>query len=168
MMAFAKALPNVASLIADLIAKNQDWPGAEEMATRLAKAVPANLLTPEQKDVPPQVQAILSHMEQQVKQLMTERQAMMKALTDQSDERRLQQDKINKDYEAKILKIAADLEKNLHQSMGTQIGELITVTQALHQSLQKGGIAAPAVPAPATGGSPTGPTSPAGSPPPMA
>lgn len=102
MMAFAKAMPNVASLIADLIAKNQDWPGAEEMAKRLAKAVPAQLMTPDQKDVPPQVQAVMNNLDQQVKQLTQERQQLLAALNEKQTDRAQRQDEINKAFEAKM------------------------------------------------------------------
>ena len=108
MMAFAKAMPNTAGLIADLIAKNQDWPGAEEMATRLAKALPPQLLTPEQKDVPPQIQALIQAMDAQIKQLGQERQQLVAALQNQDKDRQILVEKINRDFESKVLKIAAD------------------------------------------------------------
>lgn len=111
MMQFVKALPQTAMLIADLIAKNQDWPGAEEMATRLAKALPPNLLTPDQKDVPPQIQALLQQMDSQIKQLGQERQQLMAQLSSQDKDRAIMQDKIDKDFQSKVLKIAADSEQ---------------------------------------------------------
>lgn len=43
MIAFAQAVPGAAEIIADLIAKNQDWPGAEEISERLKRAMPAEL-----------------------------------------------------------------------------------------------------------------------------
>jgi len=140
MMDFAKALPNTAALIADLIAKNQDWPGAPEMATRLAKALPPNLLAPEMKDVPPQVQALLSSMDGQIKQMGQERVAMMKALNDQQADRLVDVEKINKDFEAKVLKVVADMETKMaavqqkaEQSMQTQVGAKI---EGLAQGVQ--------------------------------
>lgn len=113
MMAFARALPQTASMIADLIAKNQDWPGAEEMATRLSKVVAQmhpGIMSPDMKDVPPQVQAILTQLDTQVKQLSMERVQMMQALKDKSADRAVDIEKINKDYEAKVLKVVADVE----------------------------------------------------------
>lgn len=113
MMAFAKALPNTAALIADLIAKNQDWPGAEEMASRLAKAVPPQLLTPDQKDVPPQMQAVLQNMDMQIKQLVQVNQKLMAALSDKQADRAQDQDKIDKDFEAKLMAIIQKAESDL-------------------------------------------------------
>lgn len=45
MMKFAQALPQQASLIADLIAKNSDWPGSDEIAERLKNALPPQITT---------------------------------------------------------------------------------------------------------------------------
>lgn len=113
MMAFARALPQTAGVIADLIAKNQDWPGAEEMATRLAKVVAMQhpgVLTPDMKDVPPQVQAMLTALDTQVKQLSMERQQMVLALKDKAADRAIDMEKINKDFEAKVLAVVAKVE----------------------------------------------------------
>jgi len=103
MMNFAKALPQSAQLIADLIAKYQDWDGAEEMATRLAKAVPPQFLTADQKDVPPQVQAMIQNLEANVKQLTVQLQQAMKALAEKGEDRAIAKDKIEKDFMVKLL-----------------------------------------------------------------
>lgn len=105
MMAFARAMPQIAASVADLIVKNQDWPGAEEFATRLAKMLPPGLLTPDMKDVPPQVQAMLAQMQKQTMMLMQERQKMMQALADKQADRQLALEKINRDFAAKMLAI---------------------------------------------------------------
>jgi hypothetical protein len=44
MLQFVQAYPGAAPLIGDLIAKNMDWPGAEEIAKRLRNAVPPQIL----------------------------------------------------------------------------------------------------------------------------
>lgn len=43
MVEFMRAVPSAAGLIGDLIAKNMDWPGAEEMAERLKNAIPEEI-----------------------------------------------------------------------------------------------------------------------------
>jgi Phage P22-like portal protein len=125
MMAFAKALPQTAQLIADLIAKNQQWPGSQEMATRLAKALPPQLLTAEQKDVPPQIQALLSAMDAQIKQLGQERQQLIAQLTSQEADRKIMVDKINADFQAKVLKIAADSQQGFEQAVA-KVEKIVT------------------------------------------
>ena len=43
MMLLVQQFPQAAPIIGDLIAKNLDWPGAEEMAERLQKMLPSAL-----------------------------------------------------------------------------------------------------------------------------
>jgi hypothetical protein len=144
MIQFARALPQTAALIADLIAKNQDWPGAEEIAARLAKTLPPNLLAPDMKDVPPQVQALLQSQDAQVKELGQKLQAAILQLNDKKADRALEADSINKDFEAKLLKIVSDMETkmasvqekaqaNYNTHIGAQIAQLGEgVTQLMH------------------------------------
>ena len=47
---FVQAAPQTAVLIGDLIAKNQDWPGAQEVAKRLRTVVPPQALSPEERE----------------------------------------------------------------------------------------------------------------------
>lgn len=147
MINFARALPNTAALIADLIAKNQDWPGAEEIAARLAKTLPPNLLAPEMKDVPPQVQALLASQDAQVKQLGQQLQMAMKELGDKKADRALETLKIEHDFEAKLAKIVSDVETkmaaidqrhsaNVNTHIGAQVGELGVKTTALMHQIQ--------------------------------
>lgn len=129
MMDFVRAMPQAGQLIMDLVAKNQDWPGADEMAARLAKALPPNLLAPEMKDVPPQVQAMLASLQQQ---LMAESQktlALTKALTDQQADRASRDHATELNFEAKVLATMqkADASSNAH---------LISRIEALHNMLE--------------------------------
>jgi hypothetical protein len=51
---FAKAFPDAAPLIADLVAKNSDWPGADEIAKRLRNMIPPQaLVDPDDPNAPP-------------------------------------------------------------------------------------------------------------------
>jgi hypothetical protein len=47
---FVQAAPQTAVLIGDLIAKNQDWPGAQEVARRLKTIVPPQALSKEERE----------------------------------------------------------------------------------------------------------------------
>lgn len=129
MMDFVRALPQAGQLVMDLIAKNQDWPGAEEFAARLAKALPPNLMMPEMKDVPPQVQAMLSSMQQQLQQMGQERVVLTKALADQVADREQRERKMELDFEAKVLATMqkADASANAH---------LVSRIEALHNMLE--------------------------------
>lgn len=152
MMSFAKALPQSAAVIVDLIAKNQDWPGSNEMATRLAKLVAMTnpgVMSPNMEDVPPQVQALLSQMDQQIKVLAQERVKLLQALTDKQADRAQKQDEINKAFEAKILGIVAQVEtkmaavqekavSNFNTHIGAQLKQLGEgVTTLIHSMEEK-------------------------------
>lgn len=50
LMQFIQAVPQAGQVAADLIAKNMDWPGAEELAERLKKLLPEGM----DEDAPPQ------------------------------------------------------------------------------------------------------------------
>jgi hypothetical protein len=57
MLQFVQAVPNSGALAADLIAKNFDWPGADELAKRLRNTIPPEILAdpddPESQPPPP-------------------------------------------------------------------------------------------------------------------
>jgi Phage P22-like portal protein len=61
LMQFMQALPNQAPLIADLIAKNQDWPGADELAMRLQSQLPPGLLDKGMDRLPVEARGIRWH-----------------------------------------------------------------------------------------------------------
>ena len=54
MMAFVEAVPNAAAVISDLIAENMDWPGADLIAERLRKTLPAGMIEKDTKDMTPE------------------------------------------------------------------------------------------------------------------
>lgn len=51
MMQFAAAVPQAGAVMADLIAQNMDWPGADTIAARLKKIVPPSVLTAKEREV---------------------------------------------------------------------------------------------------------------------
>lgn len=79
MMAFAQAVPGAAAVIGDLIAKSQDWPLAEQIAERLKKIMPAQILEGEEGQEPKQpdqAQVAAQQMQLQMAQLaLAEKQA---------------------------------------------------------------------------------------------
>jgi hypothetical protein len=69
MMDLIKAFgPETAKLFGDLLAKNLDWPGADEIAERLKKLLPPELRD-EQGGLPPEVEAQMKQMAQAIQQL---------------------------------------------------------------------------------------------------
>lgn len=139
MMAFAKALPEKGSLIAHLIAKYSDWPGSKEVYSVLSKALPPNLLTPDMRDLPPQLQAFVQALTSQISTLMAERMAMLKDLTDQRADRAVKKQKIDMDFEAKLMKLMVEARKNALQFDAGMVKTAVDATNTFHQSLAKQG-----------------------------
>jgi hypothetical protein len=73
MMEAVQVWPNLIGIAGDIIAKAQDWPGADKLAERLKKTIPQELLSDEEKDpnalpMPPE----------QIQQMMMEFEALKK------------------------------------------------------------------------------------------
>jgi hypothetical protein len=150
MMAFMKALPQTAALVVDLFAQAQDWPGAEQIAARLAKTIPPQLMSPDMKDVTPQVQAILQGQENAIKQLSEQLRQAMAALQDKNADRAIKHDDIEKRFEAALLKVISDTETkmaainqkanaNFNTHIASQINELGEETTGLVHVLENQG-----------------------------
>lgn len=86
MMELVRQFPQAAEVIGDLIAKNLDWPGADEIAKRLETLLPAELKDGEGQ-VPPAIQ-------QQLQQLSGALQEMGQKLQAAEDKRDLEQQKL--------------------------------------------------------------------------
>ncbi|MBL7545614.1 MAG: hypothetical protein JNL11_17475 [Bdellovibrionaceae bacterium] len=70
MLELSKVSPQIMNAAPDLIVKNMDWQGASDIAERLRKTLPPGLVDdPEQKPLPPQVQAQMQQMDQMIQQL---------------------------------------------------------------------------------------------------
>lgn len=112
MMDFLRAIPQAAPYISDLVAKNQDWQGADEIATRLAKLLPPGLNQPEMRDVPPQVQALLAQLQQQLQKLTQERNQLMAQVNERDKDRELARERINRTFEVQLLQIVQKAQAN--------------------------------------------------------
>lgn len=137
--AIAPAAPQIAANIADLIAKNMDWPDAELISARIAKMLPPQLLAPDVKDVPPQVQALLANLQRQLVALNNEKMQLTAALSSQQADRAIKADQIEKDFEAKLLGIVANVETKMaavqqkadQATMDRVMGPIIELTEGM-------------------------------------
>ena len=135
MMKFVAAVPNAAAVIPDLIAKNMDWPGAEQISARLAKTLPPNLLAPEPKDMTPQTAALLQSLQAQLQKLNVEKMQLAKALQDKNADRALIQDKTDKDFEAKLLAVVQKQEAAHAKEIGAKLTDLAEQVKAMVSTL---------------------------------
>lgn len=63
---FVNAFPNAFPIIGDLLVKNMDWPGAQVAAARLKKFVPPQYREDGQPGLPPEAQAAMQQLQQQL------------------------------------------------------------------------------------------------------
>lgn len=86
MMDAVQVFPQLMQYAGDIVAKAQDWPGAQELAERLRKTIPPELLagekdengqpTPAQPSIPPQLQQMIQEGQQTIQQLSKENESM--------------------------------------------------------------------------------------------
>lgn len=110
--------PQVAPLIGDLVAKNLDWPGADEIARRLKAMLPPHLQDPDA--LPPEIQQMIEQGKQQIAQqgqMIQQMQAYILALeSDKSNQaRKVEVDQFNAetkrlDSETKRIDVLSDME----------------------------------------------------------
>jgi Phage P22-like portal protein len=108
MMKLIQAYPPVAPIIGDLIAKNLDWPGAQEIADRLKSMLPPQLQKgPDGQPIPipppppsPEMQAVMAK---------GQREIMEAQMADKREQQRLLADNLTKLIVAKI-QAGADIE----------------------------------------------------------
>ncbi|ASS55903.1 portal protein [Rhizobium leguminosarum] len=73
MTEFVRAFPDAAPVIGDILAKNLDWPGSEEIAERLKAINPA---LKQQQGLPPEVQQMIQQGQQAIQELTQKVQAL--------------------------------------------------------------------------------------------
>lgn len=89
MLEVTRAVPQLMQVAGDLMVKNMDWPGAQEIADRLKKALPPGLAEdPNEKKqpIPPQVQAQMQQMGGLIEQLT----AKLNEAQDQIQQKRIE------------------------------------------------------------------------------
>lgn len=98
MMDAVQVWPDLLGVAGDLVAKAQDWPGAEDLAKRLQKTIPQQFLEPEDRTAE----------DPQVAQMKLEMAAMMQENEQLKIDRDLEYKKLNIDlYNAETLRIRA-------------------------------------------------------------
>jgi hypothetical protein len=107
------AVPQSGPLIGDLIAKNMDWPGAEEIASRLASMLPPHLLDKKLEQLPPEAKALVSSLMQQMQQLKQEHDQAVAMVGDKDKDRQIEVMNIKADYDAQMARVQMDYETKM-------------------------------------------------------
>lgn len=112
MSEMTQAYPTLMQVAGDLMVKNMDWPGAQEISDRLKVMLPPQLQVDPKKQIPPMIQAQLQQM-----------QGMIKQLTEHLNEatKVIETKKLDLEHRERVefAKIQADIEINLAK-LGTQ------------------------------------------------
>lgn len=122
MLGFLKAIPNSAPIIADLIAKNMDWPYSDEIAERLAATIPPHILGKGMEDLDPKARAIVGSLNMQLQQMQQLLQQVAGELESKKVDQAIQKDKNDKDYDAKIADVAAKLTMHIDDLLMQRLG----------------------------------------------
>ena len=71
MVQLTQANPQLMTVIGDLMIRNMDWPGADEIADRLKLMLPPQLAQAEESEneIPPQIQSAMQQMQEQMQQM---------------------------------------------------------------------------------------------------
>jgi len=111
---FMQTLPAQAQLMADIAAKNMDWPDADKISKRLKRAIPPHLLGPDEidKDMQepppnPQMEAEQTKMQLEMEKLKLEEQKMQADVMIEQEKIKIEIQKM----ELEKFKIEADVEK---------------------------------------------------------
>ncbi len=131
MIEMVQANPALMSVIGDLMVKNMDWPGAEEISERLKLTLPPEIQQAEakkkQKTMPPEMLKIVQQFEQALKQ----KDEMMAAAADEIEAARQEMKKLKdaqEDKENEIKIKAVDTEIKAYQAETQRL-------QAVQQSM---------------------------------
>lgn len=132
MLDLTKAYPQAAQVAGDLMIRNMDWPGAQEIADRLKKTLPPGLADDKdkkQQPIPPEVQ-------QQLQQMGAMIEHMTVQLKEQNDVIKTKSMEIESKERIEFAKMEVDLKKELLKVQGesaimTYASELKKIEQRL-------------------------------------
>lgn len=132
MIQFAQAVPAAAAVMADLIARNMDWPGADVISERLRKIVPPNVLTQKERE------EMAEDIPEQNNEPTPEQQLAMKEL----EVKQMEIEADSQQAQADIAKAQADVEKARADTIQAQLKsvEAQTQLQAIESGANNGSI----------------------------
>lgn len=145
MIEYIRANPQAAPLIGDLLAKNLDWPGADEIAERLKKMLP-----PQLQGQDPQAQAAQQQMQQMAQHIQQLGQQLQAAEQDRRfDAAKIENDRLK--LEIEVYKAKTDRMQAVAPAAAAidPAAVQMIVQQVLQQVMRSPDIASPAPPMPA-------------------
>ena len=111
MVEIAKMNPAIMQIAGDLIVKSMDWDGAEAIAERLKRTIPANIVGDEEgeqeQEIPAEVQQMIEQGKQLIAKLQQENDQLKEENEDKDEDRRLKQYEIDVKAMLESAKLAA-------------------------------------------------------------
>ena len=127
MVEIAKMNPAIMQIAGDLIIKSMDWDGADAIAERLKRTIPANIVGEEEGEDKPEIPAEIQQMIEQGKQLIAKLQEENKKLKeeneDKDEDRRLKQYEI--DVKAMLESAKLAVGKPDMSAMAVQVAQIL-------------------------------------------
>jgi hypothetical protein len=148
-----RSFPQAAPFIGDILAKNLDWPGADEISKRLKAMLPPQIQAMEQgdQDIPPEVQAMIAQGKQQIEQMQQQLQQGMQmfkqlqgelaqakqAVQDKQSELMLKREDSQLKHESEIIKAQAEVRiAEIEAEAAKQVATIEATVQALQAKLE--------------------------------
>lgn len=119
MIEFIQAYPAAAPITGDLVAKNMDWPGADQFADRLRKALPPGILSPD--EMPPEQQQQMAQQAQAQQEQAGKMQAMEQLAFREAEAKAAQ-------AEANALKAKFEADKARLELAAMSVGQIMPAT----------------------------------------
>jgi hypothetical protein len=128
MVEIAKMNPAIMQVAGDLIVKSMDWDGAEAIADRIKRTIPANIVGDEEGDgkdqeLPAEVAQMIEQGKQLIAQLQQENAQLKNENEDKDEDRRLKQYEIDVRAMLESAKLAAS-EPDM-DSMAMQVAQIL-------------------------------------------
>lgn len=136
MVTMIQAHPELMNVIGDLMVKNMDWPGAEEISKRLHMILPAPILEAEQKaamdKMPPEMQQAVEQFDMAIKQ----KDESINAAADEIERLRIENDKLKAQNELKAAEIRIKAEEAETSRFEAETARMVAAANAEKSSAE--------------------------------
>lgn len=140
MTTLIQAYPGMWQVAGDLIVKNMDWPGAEELAERIKKTIPAELLGDEEsgeQEIPPAIRQTVQEAMQAMQQMegqLREQGGKLAKLEMENDDKRRELDIKAYEAETNRLKITPMTEEDVRVIAAKMMMEVMRPNPGMNDS----------------------------------
>ena len=137
MVTMIQAHPELMNVIGDLMVKNMDWPGAEEISKRLHMVLPPPILEAEQKAVmdkmPPEMQQAIEQFDAAIKQ----KDESINAAADEIERLRVENEKLKTAHDLKAAEIQIKAQEAQISQFEAETARLVAIGNAQPEALQQ-------------------------------